>query len=68
MIMTHLDKAGARQGMDDKEFLLALREYIEEVEMLIESDRGEGRSLEEVIAEGEMAPLYSEVLRRLGAV
>ena len=64
--MTKMDKAGARQGMDDKKFLLALREYIEDVEVLIENDRGECRSLEELIAEGEMPPLYSEVLRRLG--
>jgi hypothetical protein len=64
--MTKIDIAGARQGMDDKEFLLAMREYIEDVEVLIENDRGVGRSLEELIAEGEMPPLYSEVLRRLG--
>ena len=68
MSMTHLDIAGAWQGMDDKIFLLTLREYIEQVEAQIEGEWGIGRSLEELIASGEMPQLYSEVLRRLGAV
>ena len=53
--------------MDDKEFLLALREYIEQVEVKIEGEWGVGRSLEELIAADGMPALYAEVLRRLGA-
>ena len=55
------------QAMDDKEFLLALREYMEQVEVQIEGEWGVGRSLEELIAANEMSPLYAEVLRRLRA-
>jgi len=51
--------------MDDKEFLLALREYIEQAEVKIEGEWGVCRSLEELISVGEMPQLYTEVLRRL---
>ena len=52
--------------MTDTDFLLALREYIERVEVQIEGEFGVGRSLEELIADDDMPPLYAEVLRRLG--
>lgn len=51
--------------MNDAEFLLALREYLEDVEILIENDRGFCRSLEELIAAKKMPDIYDEVLRRL---
>jgi hypothetical protein len=53
--------------MDDKEFLLVLRKYIEQVEVQLEGEWGIGRSLDDLIAANEMPPLYEEVLRRLGA-
>lgn len=53
-------------SMDDKEFLLALREYIEQAEAEREGEWGIGRTLDRLIAEGKMPPLYAEVLRRLG--
>lgn len=53
--------------MEDKEFLLKLREYIEQVEMNIEGECGGGRSLGELIEHGEVPEIYSEVLRRLAA-
>jgi hypothetical protein len=52
--------------MDDDEFLLRLREYIEQVEVMIEGEWGVDRTLEELIAEHKMPRLYAEVLRRLG--
>ena len=52
--------------MDDKTFLLALRDYIEQSEEFLESERGMGRSLKELISEDQMPDVYAEVLRRLG--
>ena len=52
--------------MDDDEFLLRLRKYIEQVEVVIEGEWGSGRTLEELTAEHKMPPLYAEMLRRLG--
>ncbi len=53
--------------MDDKEFLLAVREYIEQVEVQIDGEWGYCRSLDELIATAAMPDLYAEVLRRIGA-
>ncbi len=53
--------------MDDKEFLQAVREYIEQAEVQIEGEWGTCRNLDELIAEASMPELYAEVLRRLGA-
>jgi hypothetical protein len=65
---THRHRIGAeaRKSMDDDEFLLRLRKYIEQVEVMIDGEWGECRTLEELIAEHKMPPLYAEVLRRLG--
>ena len=53
--------------MNDKEFLLAVREYIEQVEVQIDGEWGSCRRLDELIADADMPELYAEVLRRLGA-
>jgi hypothetical protein len=53
--------------MDDKEFLLALLEYIEQAEVEIDGEWGVGRSLDKLIADDSMPSLYAEVLRRLEA-
>jgi len=52
--------------MNDKEFLLELREYIEDMEVKIDSKWGDGRKLQKLIADNAMPYLYAEVLRRLG--
>jgi len=54
--------------MDDREFLLKVKEYIEDSETTIEEDRGSGRSTETLISAGRMPELYREVLRRLAAL
>jgi hypothetical protein len=51
--------------MDDQAFLLALKEYIEEVEVQIEGEWGVGRHLEGLIEEQDMPDIYAEVLRRI---
>lgn len=51
--------------MDDKTFLLALRDYIEITEERIEGEWGACRPLKDLIAEGQMPNVYAEVLRRL---
>lgn len=52
--------------MDDKTFLLALRDYIELSEQIYENEVGSGRSLNDLISQGDMPDVYAEVLRRLG--
>lgn len=51
--------------MNDADFLTAVREYIEEMEMFLEDERGKGLSVEELIALGRMPKIYAEALRRL---
>ena len=51
--------------MTDNEFLLAVREYIEDMEEKIEGEWGYCRPLAQLIAAKEMPPVYDEVLRRL---
>jgi hypothetical protein len=53
--------------MNDEEFLLALRQYIEEVEETIDGEWGMCRTFERMISEGAMPELYAEVLRRIGS-
>lgn len=55
-------------GMTDKDFLLDLKEYIEREEERFEDECGMCRSLDELIAAGEMPAVYDEVLRRLAAM
>jgi hypothetical protein len=60
--------ARVSENMDDNSFLLELRQYIETKEVAAEAEYGFGRSLDRLIAEGEMPPIYAEVLKRLGSV
>lgn len=54
--------------MDDDAFLVALREYIERVEVMIDGTVGACRTVDELVADGQMPTVYAEVLRRLGVV
>ena len=45
--------------------LKEVKRYLEEVEVLIDQERGNGRVLAQLIKDGGMPPLYMEVLRRL---
>jgi len=54
--------------MDDKEFLLTLKEYIEKWEYENEQEWGAGRELDAIILGGRMPVIYSEVLRRLRVI
>jgi hypothetical protein len=51
--------------MNNKDFLIALKDYIEKVELQIEGEWGGGRSLAKLISKGEMPEIYDEVLSRL---
>lgn len=51
--------------MTDREFLLAVQDYIEGAEEACEGEFGSGRSLRTLIAEGRMPALHAEVIRRL---
>jgi hypothetical protein len=53
--------------MNDKEFLCALREYIEATQVDLEGEFGIGRSLKELISSGSMPDVYLEVIRRMSA-
>jgi len=50
--------------VDDLTFLEELRTYIERCELERDQEWGTGKSLEQLIYEGDMPPLYHEVLRR----
>ena len=51
--------------MENKAFLLAVKAYIERVEVKIDNEWGDCRDLEELISDGEMPALYTEVLEKL---
>ena len=51
--------------MNDNDFLLALREYIEQVAVQIDDEWGMLRTLDELVAEDAMPPIYAEVIRRI---
>lgn len=51
--------------MDDIEFLEALKEYIETMEVQAAMDHGNGESLERLIDEGAMPDVYNEILEKL---
>ena len=53
--------------MLEKEFLIALRDYIERVEVMIENEWGMGKPLIALTANNKMPRIYDEVLRRLVA-
>lgn len=54
-----------KDKMSDYDFLLSARNYIEDMEVCIESEWGSGRTLSELIEEGCMPDLHTEVLRRI---
>lgn len=60
-------EAVSGRAMDDKEFLLTLRAYIEQMEEQWEYECGTYRPLKDLIANGQMPAVYAEVLRRLEA-
>ena len=54
-----------KDKMSDYDFLLSARNYIEDMEVRIESEWGSGRTLSELFEQGRMPDLYKEVLRRI---
>ena len=54
-----------KDKMSDYDFLLSVRNYIERMEVRIESEWGSGRTLSELFEQGCMPDLYKEVLRRI---
>lgn len=54
-----------KDKMSDYDFLLSARNYIERMEVRIESEWGSGRTLSELFEQGCMPDLYKEVLRRI---
>jgi len=51
--------------VDDIEFLEAMKEYIETMEVQAAMDHGNGESLERLIDEGSMPDVYDEVLVKI---
>jgi len=56
-----------RKPMNDKEFLLELKEYIEGMEHEFEMNHGSCRTKNALIASGEMPDVYDETIRRIDA-
>ena len=54
-----------KENMSDSDFLLSVKDYIESMEVRIESEWGSGRTLSELFEQGCMPDLYKEVLRRI---
>ena len=54
-----------KDKMSDYDFLLSARDYIERMEVRIESEWGSGRTLSGLFEQGCMPDLYKEVLRRI---
>ena len=54
-----------KDKMSDYDFLLSVRNYIERMEVRIESEWGSGRTISELFEQGCMPDLYKEVLRRI---
>ncbi len=64
-----LEAAEARAvAAEGREFLLAIKAYIEQTEEATDGEWGSCRSLDKLIAAGEMPDLYAETLRRLDAL
>lgn len=51
--------------MNDQEFLEALRDYIEQVEVQLDGEFGWSRKVSQLVDDGVMPDVYAEVLRRL---
>jgi hypothetical protein len=55
--------------MNELEFLVLLKLYIERMEETVDGEWGDGRSIAQLISDGEMPqPIYSEVIRRIEAL
>ena len=54
--------------MTDRDFLLALKDYFEIVEVQIDKEWGASRELDALIADGEMPSEYEEILSRLATL
>ena len=54
-----------KENMSDYDFLLSVKDYIESMEVRIESEWGSGRTLSELIEQRCMPDLHTEVLRRI---
>jgi hypothetical protein len=53
--------------MNDEQFLMAVRSYIERSEVELDDHLGSHRKLKALIDAGRMPPVYAEVLKRLQA-
>ena len=51
--------------MEDEEFLQTLKEYVECMEVKIDSEWGTGKSVTELVDDMEMPDIYHEIVRRL---
>ena len=55
--------------MNELEFLLLLKVYIETVERVVDREWGDCRSIAQLISDEQMPqPIYSEVIRRIEAL
>ena len=55
--------------MNDLKFLVLIKLYIEDMEHEADAEWGDGRSIPQLISDGEMPqPIYSEVIRRIEAL
>ena len=55
--------------MNELEFLVLLKLYIEGMEHEADAEWGDGRSIPQLISDGEMPePIYSELIRRIEAL
>ena len=54
--------------MNDLDFLLDIKDYIEDREQTIEQEFGPGRPLAEIIAADDMPDVYAMVLARIREV
>lgn len=57
-----------KENMSDSDFLLSVKDYIESMEVRIESEWGSGRTLSELFEQGCMPDLYKEVLDRVNSL
>ena len=57
-----------KENMSDSDFLLSVKDYIESMEVRIESEWGGGGTLSELIEAGCMPDLYKEVLDRINSL
>jgi hypothetical protein len=55
--------------MNELEFLVLIKLYIECMEQTVDRELGDCRSIPQLISDGEMPqPIYSEVIRRIEAL